>query len=152
MTYDEAIKYCQERGLDIKWGDDIRTEAEEILTKDRKRFLFVQFYPKEIKSFYMKNNDADPRTYKNDDLLAPDGPEIIGGSQREDSAELLIQNLLRIGDNPEKYKWYIDIRRYGSVEHSGFGVGIDRLIAWMLNLEHIRDSVPFPRTVTRVYP
>lgn len=152
MTYDEAIKFCQERGLVIKWGEDIRTEAEEILTKDRKNFLFVQYYPKEIKSFYMKNNEADPRTYKNDDLLAPDGPEIIGGSQREDDAETLIQNLVRIGDNPEKYKWYIDIRRYGSVEHSGFGVGIDRLIAWMLRLEHIRDAVPFPRTVSRVYP
>jgi asparaginyl-tRNA synthetase len=153
ITYDQAIEQCQKAGLDIKWGEDIRTEAEEILSKDRDTFLFIQYYPKEIKSFYMKNNEADSRTYKNDDLLAPHGyGEIIGGSERETDAGLIIQNLRRIGDDPEKYKWYIDIRRYGSVEHSGFGVGIDRLIAWMLELDHIRDCVPFPRTVSRVYP
>ena len=101
----------------------------------------------------MKHNEKDPRTYKNDDLLAPHGyGEIIGGSQREDDAEVLIRNLERIGDDPAKYRWYIDIRRFGSVPHSGFGVGVDRLITWMLKLEHIRDAVPFPRTVSRVYP
>lgn len=153
MTYDVAIEECQKGGLDIKWGEDIRTEAEDILTRDRDGFLFVEYYPKEIKSFYMKHNPDDPRTYKNDDLLAPHCySEIIGGSQREDDAELILENLRRIGDDPEKYKWYIDIRRYGSVEHSGFGVGIDRFITWMLELEHIRDCVPFPRTVSRVYP
>jgi asparaginyl-tRNA synthetase len=153
MTYEKAIEECQKGGLDIKWGEDIRTEAEDILTRDRNGFLFVEYYPKEIKSFYMKHNPDDPRTYKNDDLLAPHGySEIIGGSQREDDAELILENLRRIGDDPEKYKWYIDIRRYGSVEHSGFGVGIDRFITWMLELEHIRDCVPFPRTVSRVYP
>ncbi len=153
MTYDEAIEFCQQRGLDIKWGEDIRTEAEDILTRDRDTFLFIEFYPKQIKSFYMKHNEADPRTYKNNDLLAPMGfGEVIGGSQREDDVNRLIENLRRIGDDPAKYQWYLDIRRYGSVEHSGFGVGIDRLITWMLNLEHIRDCVPFPRTVSRVYP
>ncbi|MFW9795142.1 MAG: amino acid--tRNA ligase-related protein, partial [Candidatus Thorarchaeota archaeon] len=153
MTYDEAITFCQKAGLDIKWGEDIRTEAEDILTRDSDNFLFVEFYPKEIKSFYMKHNPENPRTYKNSDLLAPRGfGEVIGGSERETDAQLLIDNLLRIGDDPEKYKWYIDIRRYGSVQHSGFGVGMDRMITWMLNLEHIRDSIPFPRTVTRIFP
>lgn len=153
ITYTEAIEICQRAGLDIKWGEDIRTEAEEILTGKSDRFLFVQFYPKPIKSFYMKDNEADPRTYKNDDLLAPGGfGEIIGGSQREDNEKLLLDNLRRIGDDPAKYQWYIEIRKYGSVEHSGFGVGIDRLITWALGLEHIRDAVPFPRTVSRVYP
>ena len=153
MTYTEAIEVCQSAGLKIKWGEDIRTEAEKILTDERDKFLFVECYPKEIKSFYMKNNEADPRTYKNNDLLMPQGfGEVIGGSQREDDASILLQNLERIGDDPAKYKWYIDIRRYGSVEHSGFGVGMDRLITWMLDLEHIRDCVPFPRTVSRVYP
>ncbi len=153
MTYTEAIEVCQTAGLKIKWGEDIRTEAEKILTDERDKFLFVEHYPKEIKSFYMKNNEADPRTYKNNDLLMPQGfGEVIGGSQREDDASILLQNLERIGDDPAKYKWYIDIRRYGSVEHSGFGVGMDRLITWMLDLEHIRDCVPFPRTVSRVYP
>jgi asparaginyl-tRNA synthetase len=153
ISYDEAIERCQKGGLDIKWGEDIRTEAEDILTKERDTFLFIENYPKEIKSFYMKHNPDDPRTYRNDDLLAPQGfGEIIGGSQREDEAQRILDNLERIGDNPEKYKWYIDIRRYGSVEHSGFGVGMDRLITWMLGLEHIRDCIPFPRTVTRIYP
>ncbi len=153
ITYTEAIEICTKAGLDIKWGEDIRTEAEDILTKDSDKFLFVQFYPKEIKSFYMKHNDADPRTYKNDDLLAPRGfGEIIGGSQREDEESRIIENLTRIGDDPAKYQWYIELRKYGSVEHSGFGVGIDRLITWMLNLEHIRECVPFPRDVRRLYP
>ncbi len=153
MTYSEAIQICQEEGLDIEWGDDLRTEAESILTDERESFLFVEFYPKEIKSFYMKHNEEDPRTYKNNDLLAPEGyAEIIGGSQREDDVNKLLENLKRIGDDPEKYKWYLDIRRYGSVIHSGFGVGMDRLITWMLKLDHIRDVVPFPRTVTRTYP
>jgi asparaginyl-tRNA synthetase len=153
MTYSEAIEICQEEGLDIEWGEDLRTEAESILTDDRKSFLIVEFYPKEIKSFYMKHNEEDPRTYKNNDLLAPEGyAEIIGGSQREDNVNKLLENLKRIGDDPEKYKWYLDIRRYGSIIHSGFGVGIDRLITWMLKLDHIRDVVPFPRTVSRTYP
>jgi len=153
ITYGEAVEICSKAGLDIKWGEDIRTEAEEILTRDSDKFLFVQFYPKEIKSFYMKHNEADPRTYRNDDLLAPRGfGEIIGGSQREDEESRIIENLQRIGDDPAKYKWYIELRRYGSVEHSGFGVGIDRLITWMLNLEHIRECVPFPRDVRRLYP
>lgn len=153
MTYSEAIEYCQSKGLKIEWGEDIRTEAERLLTDDRDNFLVIEYYPKEIKSFYMKHNENDPRTYKNNDVLAPHGfGEIIGGSERETDAQRLIDNLLRIGDDPEKYKWYIDIRRYGSVQHSGFGVGVDRLITWMLNLDHIRDCIPFPRTVTRVYP
>ncbi len=153
MSYSEAIDVCQAAGLDLKWGQDIRTEAEDILTRVRDSFLFVEYYPKEIKSFYMKNNEDDPRTYKNNDLLLPRGfGEVIGGSQREDKADVILENLARIGDDPEKYKWYIDIRRYGSVEHSGFGVGIDRFITWMLDLEHIRDCVPFPRTVSRTYP
>ena len=153
MTYDEAIETCQKGGIDIKWGDDIRSDAEEYLTKDSDNFLFVEYYPKEIKSFYMKDNSEDHRTYKNSDLLGPRGfGEVIGGSERETDAQLIIDNLRRIGDDPEKYKWYIDIRRYGSVPHSGFGVGVDRLITWMLELEHIRDCIPFPRTVSRVFP
>jgi asparaginyl-tRNA synthetase len=153
MTYAEAIETCQKGGIDIKWGDDIRSDAEEFLTKESDNFLFVEYYPKEIKSFYMKDNPDDHRTYKNSDLLGPRGfGEVIGGSERETDAQLLIDNLLRIGDNPEKYKWYIDIRRYGSVPHSGFGVGMDRIITWMLNLDHIRDCIPFPRTVSRIYP
>ncbi|MGY5872348.1 MAG: asparagine--tRNA ligase [Candidatus Thorarchaeota archaeon] len=153
MTYSDAIEACQKGGIKIKWGDDIRSEAEEFLTKDSDNFLFVEFYPKVIKSFYMKDNPEDPRTYKNSDLLGPRGfGEIIGGSERETDAQLIIDNLNRIGDDPEKYKWYIDIRRYGSVQHSGFGVGMDRLITWMLELEHIRDCIPFPRTVSRIFP
>jgi asparaginyl-tRNA synthetase len=153
MTYDEAIEICQRAGLDIEWGQDIRTEAEHILTDDREKFLFIEFYPKEIKSFYMKHNEDDPRTFKNDDLLAPGGfGEMIGGSERETDYQRIIDNLNRIGDDPKKYEWYLEIRKYGSVPHSGFGVGVDRLMTWMLDLEHIRDCIPFPRTVSRIYP
>ncbi|MFX1439420.1 MAG: asparagine--tRNA ligase [Promethearchaeota archaeon] len=153
MTYDEAIEICQRSGLDIEWGQDIRTEAEHILTDDREKFLFIEFYPKEIKSFYMKHNEDDPRTYMNDDLLAPGGfGEMIGGSERETDYQRIIDNLNRIGDDPKKYEWYLEIRKYGSVPHSGFGVGVDRLMTWMLDLEHIRDCIPFPRTVSRIYP
>ncbi|MFX0056000.1 MAG: asparagine--tRNA ligase [Candidatus Hermodarchaeota archaeon] len=153
MTYDEAIELCQKAGLDIEWGQDIRTEAEHILTDDREKFLFIEFYPKEIKSFYMKHNEDDPRTYKNNDLLAPGGfGEMIGGSERETDYQRIIDNLNRIGDDPKKYEWYLEIRKYGSVPHSGFGVGVDRLMTWMLDLEHIRDCIPFPRTVSRIYP
>jgi asparaginyl-tRNA synthetase len=153
MTYSDAVEYCKKKGLKIKWGEDIRTEAEGILTEDRDNFLFVEYYPKEIKSFYMKHNEDDPRTYKNSDLLGPHGSgEMIGASERETDVNLIIDNLKRIGDDPKKYEWYLDIRRYGSVPHSGFGVGLDRLIVWMLDLEHIRDSIPFPRTVSRTFP
>jgi asparaginyl-tRNA synthetase len=153
ITYSEAIEICQKGGLKIEWGEDIRTEAEHILTDDRDNFLFIEYYPKEIKSFYMRHNEIDPRTYKNNDLLAPHGfGEMIGASERETDVDLIMKNLQRIGDNPDKYDWYLDIRRYGSVPHSGFGVGMDRLITWMLDLEHIRDSIPFPRTVSRVHP
>jgi asparaginyl-tRNA synthetase len=101
----------------------------------------------------MKHNEADPRTYKNNDLLAPKGfGEMIGASERETDYQLIIDNLDRIGDDPKKYEWYLDIRKYGSVPHSGFGVGVDRLMTWMLDLEHIRDSIPFPRTVSRIFP
>ncbi|MFW9804585.1 MAG: asparagine--tRNA ligase, partial [Candidatus Thorarchaeota archaeon] len=153
MTYDEAIEICQGAGLAIEWGQDIRTEAEHILTDDREKFLFIEFYPKEIKSFYMKHNEDDPRTYKNNDLLAPGGfGEMIGASERETDYQRIIDNLNRIGDDPKKYEWYLEIRKYGSVPHSGFGVGVDRLMTWMLDLEHIRDCIPFPRTVSRIYP
>ncbi|MGV9103037.1 MAG: asparagine--tRNA ligase [Candidatus Thorarchaeota archaeon] len=153
ISYTEAIELCHEAGVDISWGEDIRTEAEDVLTEDRDTFLFIEYYPKEIKSFYMKHNEADPRTYKNNDLLAPEGfGEIIGGSQREDNPDILVENIKATGDDPAKYEWFIDIRKYGSVPHSGFGVGIDRLIRWMLDLDHIRDVIPFPRTVRRTYP
>ncbi|MFO7836575.1 MAG: asparagine--tRNA ligase [Candidatus Thorarchaeota archaeon] len=153
MSYTEAIELCREAGVDISWGEDIRTEAEDVLTEGRDTFLFIEYYPKEIKSFYMKHNEADSRTYKNNDLLAPEGfGEIIGGSQREDNPDILVENIKATGDDPAKYEWFIDIRRYGSVPHSGFGVGLDRLIRWMLNLSHIRDVIPFPRTVRRTYP
>ncbi|MBD3159860.1 MAG: asparagine--tRNA ligase [Candidatus Lokiarchaeota archaeon] len=153
ITYSEAIEFCQDAGVEISWGEDIRTEAEDALTEGRETFLFIEYYPKEIKSFYMKNNEKDPRTYKNNDLLAPEGfGEIIGGSQREDDPDILVENIKATGDDPSKYEWFVDIRKYGSVPHSGFGVGIDRLIRWMLDLDHIRDVIPFPRTVRRTYP
>ena len=101
----------------------------------------------------MKENPEDPRTYKNSDLLAPEGyGEIIGGSERETDNERMIEWLRDKGENLDNYKWYLDLRRYGSVPHSGFGLGIERIVTWVCKLEHIRDATPYPRTVARVYP
>lgn len=153
MQYGEAIELLQGRGLDVSWGSDFGAVEERELTKDRSVPMFVVNYPKELKPFYMKENPDDPRTYKNSDLLAPEGfGEIIGGSERETDNALIIDRLREKGEGLDNYKWYLDLRRYGSVPHSGFGVGMERILTWVCNMEHIRDAIPFPRTVARVYP
>jgi asparaginyl-tRNA synthetase len=153
MEYGDAMKLLQTKGLDVSWGDDLGAVEERELTKDRDMPVFVVNYPKELKPFYMKENPENPSTYKNSDLLAPEGfGEIIGGSERETDNALILDRLNEIGESLDNYKWYLDLRRYGSVPHSGFGVGIERIVTWVCKLEHIRDSTPYPRTVARVYP
>ncbi len=153
ITYSEAIEKLQQQGLKIKWGEDIRTEAEDILSRDLEKPLIITHYPKAIKAFYMKENPDDPRTVLCNDMIAPEGyGEIIGASVRETDVNKIIELLKRDGDDPAKYEWYLDLRRFGSVPHAGFGVGVDRMITWMLKLEHIRDSIPFPRTINRISP
>lgn len=153
MSYSEAMDELQKKGCDVTWGSDLGAVEERELTKDKEQPVFVVNYPKELKPFYMKENADDARTYKNSDLLAPGGyGEIIGGSERETDNALLIERLRDVGENMENYQWYLDLRKYGSVPHSGFGLGLERTVTWVCKLEHIRDAIPFPRTIARVYP
>ncbi len=153
MSYDEAVKRLNDRGVDFKWGSDLGTNEERLLVEGEQKPMFVYNYPKEVKAFYMRENPDDPRTYLCADLLAPEGfGEIIGGSEREIDGNKLVERLKAQGSPLEPYQWYLDLRRFGSVQHSGFGLGIERLVRWVCKQEHIRDTIPFPRTINRVYP
>ncbi len=153
LPYGEAIERLQAKGLDVEWGSDFGAVEERELTKDSGIPMFVMNYPKELKPFYMKENPDDPRTYKNTDLLAPEGfGEIIGGSERETDNALLMERIREKGESLDRYSWYLDLRRYGSVPHSGFGLGVERFLTWVCRMDHIRDAIPYPRTVSRVFP
>lgn len=153
MKYDEAMETLQKKGIDTSWGSDLGAIEERELTINRTVPVFIVNYPKELKPFYMKENPENTRTYKNSDLLAPEGfGEIIGGSERETDYNLLVDRLKEKGESLESYRWYLDLRKYGSVPHSGFGLGLERIVTWVCKLDHIRDSTPYPRTVARVYP
>ena len=153
LTYDKALKLLSERGMNVKWGDDFGTQEETALTLDGLKPIFVTDFPKEIKAFYMKENESDGRTYSCADLIAPEGfGEIIGGSERETDVRKLAMRMEEQSIPVEPYRWYLDLRRYGSVPHSGFGLGVERLVKWICKLDHIRDAVPFPRTPSRIYP
>jgi len=154
MDYEDAIARVNELGGKMEYGQDFGADEEAILTKELDIPLFVHHFPKEIKAFYMREDPKKPGTVLNDDLLAPRGHgEIIGGSERIWELDELLTRMKEFGLDPNgEMKWYVDLRRYGSVPHSGFGLGIERLTKWILNLDHIRDAIPFPRTITRCYP
>lgn len=153
FTYEKAIEKLQELGSDKKWGDDFGVEEERLLTEHEEKPIFVYNWPKEIKAFYMPINKSDPRTVACADMLAPRGHgEIIGGSERIWKEDELVARMKELNFKIDNYKWYIDLRKYGSVPHSGFGMGTERLIKWLLNLDHIRDAIPFPRMINRVSP
>ena len=153
ITYDEAIELLKRRGVSIEWGDDLGADEERVLTEYFETPFFVTHFPKHIKSFYMKIDPGRPEVVLGFDLLAPEGyGEIIGGSEREDRYEVLLARIREEGLDPRDYEWYLDLRRYGSVPHSGFGLGVDRLVMWVAGLDHIRDSIPFPRFRDRIYP
>jgi asparaginyl-tRNA synthetase len=150
ITYTEAVKILMESGKDfqfpVEWGIDLQTEHERYLTEEVfKKPLFVTDYPKDIKAFYMRMND-DGKTVAACDLLVPGVGEIIGGSQREERYDVLLDRMNEMGINPEDYKWYLDIRKYGGVEHSGFGLGFERILMYITGISNIRDVLPFPRT------
>jgi asparaginyl-tRNA synthetase len=135
------------------WGSDFGGDEETILSKQFDRPLIVTEYPREVKAFYMKRNPSDPRTVRNLDVLAPEGyGEIIGGSQREDDLDALLERMREEKMDPEPYQWYLDLRRYGSVPHGGFGLGIERTVSWICGLKHIRETIPFPRLMGRMIP
>ncbi|HMN08638.1 MAG TPA: asparagine--tRNA ligase [Gemmatimonadaceae bacterium] len=153
IDYSDAVTTLQAKGSAIKWGDDLGAEDETLLVADHETPIFVCNYPREAKAFYMKENPADPRTVLCDDCLAPEGyGEIIGGSQREDDYDKLLQRIREEGLPEDAYGWYLDLRRYGTFVHSGFGIGLERTIAWICGTPHIRECIPFPRMMHRLRP
>ena len=153
LSYTEAVERLQARGSDIKWGMDLGAPDETMVAEDFDKPVFIYNYPKEAKAFYMKENPEDPRTVLCNDLIAPEGyGEIIGGSQREDDYDRLLARIREEGLPEESYDWYLDLRRYGSFPHSGFGLGLERTVAWITGRPHIREMIPFPRLLNRIYP
>ncbi|HTL05116.1 MAG TPA: asparagine--tRNA ligase [Gemmatimonadales bacterium] len=153
ISYSEAIPKLNALGSDITWGQDLGADDETRLSADSEKPVFVCNYPKEVKAFYMKENPADPRTVLNNDCLAPEGyGEIIGGSQREDDHDRLLQRIQAQGLDPAGYGWYLDLRKYGTFVHSGFGLGVERTVAWICGIPHIREAIAFPRQIHRLYP
>jgi len=153
LHHREAVKQLQSLGSDIKDGDDLGGDDETVLTKQYEKPVFIHHYPVAIKAFYMKPDPDDPGRCLNDDLLAPEGyGEIIGGSQRIDDLALLERRLTEHNLPREAFEWYLDLRRYGSVPHSGFGIGVERTVAWLCHLDHVRETIPFARMLNRLQP
>jgi asparaginyl-tRNA synthetase len=153
VSYTDAVARLNALGSDIAWGSDLGGDDETLLASQFDRPVFVFNYPKEVKAFYMKENPDDPRTVLNNDCLAPEGyGEIIGGSQREDDYDRLLERILGQGLDPAAYGWYLDLRKYGTFVHSGFGLGVERTVAWICGIPHIREAIAFPRQIHRLYP
>ena len=153
VSYTDAVAMLNSLGSDIAWGSDLGGDDETLLAGQFDRPVFVFNYPKGVKAFYMKENPDDPRTVLNNDCLAPEGyGEIIGGSQREDNYDRLLERILGQGLDPAAYGWYLDLRKYGTFVHSGFGLGVERTVAWICGIPHIREAIAFPRQIHRLYP
>ncbi|MCC2684071.1 MAG: asparaginyl-tRNA synthase [Paenibacillaceae bacterium] len=153
LSYDEAVKYLQDNGHEFAWGEDFGAPHETAIAEKYDKPVFITQYPAEIKAFYMKPNPERPEVVLCADLIAPEGyGEMIGGSQRIDDPELLEQRFASHHLSKEAYQWYLDLRRYGTVPHSGFGLGLERTVAWICGLEHVRETIPFPRLLNRLYP
>jgi len=153
VSYTEAVDMLQKAGIDFEWGRDFGGGDETVISEDFEQPLIVHRYPAAIKAFYMKRDPEDERLALGVDILAPEGyGEIVGGGQREDDLDTLTR-LIKENDLPlEDYKWYLDLRRYGSVPHSGFGMGIERVVGWICGVPHLRETIPYPRTLTRLEP
>src|SRR3990167_8148779 len=153
LTYTDAIAKLQSLGSDIKFGEDLGNDDEGLLTKDSDVPVFVHKWPKTIKPFYMKVDPSNPELVLNDDLIGIEGSgELIGGSQREDDYEKLKAAILREGLTGPEYEWYLDLRKYGSVPHSGFGLCLERTVGWLCRVQHLLETIPFPRMINRVRP
>ncbi len=153
ITYKEAINILNKKGIKMTYGKDFGAKEERALSKNTIRPIFITSYPKEARVFYMKEDPKNKKLVLSNDLLAPEGfGEIITGSVREDDYNRLLARIKEQGYNPKDYSWYLDLRKYGSVPHSGFGLGLERTLAWVCGLEHIRDAAAFPRLVDRKYP
>ncbi|MGI0132201.1 MAG: asparagine--tRNA ligase [Thermoplasmata archaeon] len=153
MTYAEAIDRLARQGFPVRWGSDLGTAEERALTLEAKSPIFLTHFPRELKAFYMLRTPSDERTVEAVDVLAPEGyGEIIGASARETDVARLTERLVEIGADPLEYAWYLDLRRHGSIPHAGFGLGVERIVRWIVRREHIRDTTPFPRTPSRHTP
>ena len=151
--YSEALDNLRKKGVELEWGDDFGAPEERKLTEDEELPIFVTHWPKEAKAFYMRWDPEDTKVVLNNDMLAPEGyGEIFGASERETDVGHLIERLKAEDASIEDYDWYLDLRRYGSVQHSGFGMGVERVVAWLSKAEHIRETIPFPRTPSRIRP
>ena len=154
ITYDDALKFLHEKGFDdIEWGDDFGSPHETAIAESYEKPVFITHYPTTLKPFYMQPDPNREEVVLCADLIAPEGyGEIIGGSERIHDFAKLEANIKQHGLSEEAYKWYLDLRKYGSVPHSGFGLGLERTVAWISGVEHVRETIPFPRLLNRLYP
>ncbi|MGD6966783.1 asparagine--tRNA ligase [Rossellomorea vietnamensis] len=154
ITYDDAVKFLQEKGFDdIEWGDDFGAPHETAIAESYDKPVFITHYPTSLKPFYMQPDPNRDDVVLCADLIAPEGyGEIIGGSERLHDHDILSQRIEEHELDPEAYKWYLELRKYGSVPHSGFGLGLERTVAWISGVEHVRETIPFPRLLNRLYP
>ena len=152
ISYSEALQILKDKGKPLSYGEDLGADEERILTQDLSDPIFIHSYPLKIKAFYVKEDPSNPTIGLTTDLLAPEGyGEITTGGEREDNIDKLIKRLQSQNLNIKNYEWYLDLRRYGSVPHAGFGLGIDRMTMWLCKLDHIRDAIPFPRLERSLY-
>lgn len=153
ITYAEALELLTEQGLPLEWGNDFGAPHEEVLGQHFQRPVFIEKMPAAMKAFYMEPDPQNPELVLAADLIAPEGyGELIGGSQRISNLEMLERKLQEFQLPREPYEWYLDLRRYGSVPHSGFGIGVERTVAWITGAKHLRECIPFPRQLRRIYP
>ena len=153
ITYKEMLGRMKKKGIEMEWGDDLTDLQTRELATDFDKPFFIVNWPKGAKPFYMLENPDDPETVLNADLIAPgDFGELIGGSSRETDVKKIVASLKRDRIDPKNYEWYLDVRRFGTFPHAGFGLGIERLTQWICNADHVRDCIAFPRTISRVYP
>ena len=153
ITYGEAVDILKKKGIDFQWGGDLGGTDETVVSEQFDRPVMVHRYPAEIKAFYMKRDPQNEKLALAVDVLAPEGyGEIIGGSQREDNLDIILQRIKEHNLPQEAFEWYLDLRRYGSVPHAGFGLGIERTVSWICGLDHIRETIPFARMIYRLTP
>jgi asparaginyl-tRNA synthetase len=153
ISYDEAVDILRRKGVDFKWGNDLGGTDETLIGEDFDRPVMIHRYPSEVKAFYMKRDPENPKVALAVDVIAPEGyGEIIGGSQREDNLDLLLERIKEHNLPQQFFEWYLDLRRFGTVPHSGFGLGLERTVSWICGLEHLREAIPFPRMIYRNTP
>jgi asparaginyl-tRNA synthetase len=153
ISYDEAVEILKKNGVNFDWGNDFGAPDETIIVQQYDRPVMVHRYPAEVKAFYMKRDPENPKVALAVDVLAPEGyGEIIGGSQREDSLDELLSRIKEHNLPQEVFEWYLDLRRYGTVPHAGFGIGLERTVSWICGLDHLREAIPFPRMIYRNTP